>query len=325
MNSVLINPIPGGVSFIFPKTSDRAIPGTITYMLNGKQMQQAFIANVTDTVQVRNLADETKKIDFMITLKDELWKKEATTQKQVAPGMLVYKLILPSLTTSMEGNNAVLSWKNATGDSIDVTYTYQGFGASKTASILNNTDANGSLKIDVGGRGGILKVIVASEGGSSSEQSIMLYAPIAKTNWSAEVSSIETNEGAANGKGVSLIDGDVNTYWHSTWSGSGSSYPHWFVINFGKVESFAKFGMIRRHNNATGGFKTFNIEVSMDGKSWTMIAKDLAFNSAVETASWQDYIIAPVKTQYVRITMTVPYTASQTSTHLAEFRAFEVN
>lgn len=96
MNSVLINPIPGGVSFIFPKTSDRAIPGTITYMLNGKQVQQVFNANTMDTVLVENLVDETKIIDFSVNLKDELWGRNLTTQHQIAPGMLVYKLIVPT-------------------------------------------------------------------------------------------------------------------------------------------------------------------------------------------------------------------------------------
>ncbi|MDF2475984.1 MAG: hypothetical protein K0S24_1467 [Sphingobacterium sp.] len=324
MSNLSVNPIPGGVEFIFPKTSDREILGTISYVLNGKIMNHSFKSNLTDTVRVGDLVDDTKKIDFVLSLNDELWKRNLNTQKELAPGMLVYKMILPSLTSSMDGNNAILQWKNVTGDPIDIKCTYVGFSGQKTVTVTKNTDSNGSLRIDVGGKPGVLKVVVSSEGGSSPEQSLLLYAPIAKNLWSATVSSIETNEGEANGKGSSLIDGDINTYWHSTWSSGNFNYPHWFIINFGKVENFTKFGMIRRHNNTTGGFKTFNVEVSVDGTNWTMVGKDLTFNSAEATATWQDYIITPTRAQYVRITMTVPFTAGATSTHLAEFRAFDL-
>ncbi|GEM62624.1 hypothetical protein SF1_06060 [Sphingobacterium faecium NBRC 15299] len=318
MNSVLINPIPGGVSFIFPKTSDRAIPGTISYLLNGKQVQQVFNANTMDTVLVENLVDETKIIDFSVNLKDELWGRNLTTQNQIAPGMLVYKLIVPTLNYSYDGNNVVLNWVNNTGDPIDVTYTFEGAGGPKTASVVGSTSATGSLKLDVAGRGGVMKATVASEGGISPEKTFDLYAPIAKTGWQATASSTQSGDG---GGTPALFDGNIETFWHSQYSPS-VPYPHSFTINFSKVEVLSKIGMIRRHNNATGGFKTFNIEVSVDGQNWTTVNQNLTFNSADSPAAWQDYAFTPVNAQYVRITMTAPYTSTATSTHLAEFRAY---
>lgn len=322
IENMLVHQISGGVEFIFPKTSDREIPVTVSYVLNGKPMQQSVMTNKMDTLRIRGLEDETKIIDFTANLKDELWNRNLSSHTEMEPGVISYKVIVPTLTTFIDGKDAVLSWKNTTGNAVDISYTYEGLGEPKTASVIKNKAQEGSLKLDVAGRGGVIKAIVSDEGGVSTVQTLLLFAPIDRINWTAQVSSIETNEGADNGKASSLIDGNINTFWHSTWSSGGFNYPHWFIINFGKVESLGKFGMIRRHNNTGGGFKTFNIEVSLDGKAWTMVGQNLTFHSEASPAAWQDYLITPVKTQYVRITMTVPYTAGATSTHLAEFRAF---
>ncbi|UIR55378.1 discoidin domain-containing protein [Sphingobacterium sp. SRCM116780] len=314
-------PIAGGVSFIFPKTSTREIPGTITYSFNGKSYEKEIKGNIADTVNVVGLTDETQEIAFAITLNDAKWTREAKGTKQLAPGLLVYKLILPSLLAYMEGNNAVVSWKNNTGDPVDVQVNYKLNGVNKTAVVNASTETTGKLSFDVGGNATILNVTLSTDGSTSPVQIIPVkpLTEIAKTGWTAEVSSTENNEGAANGKGSSLIDGDINTYWHSNWSGPGSNYPHWFIIDFGQIETIGKFGMIRRHNNATGGFKTFNVEVSLDGQNWTEVGKNLNFNSSDSPAAWQDYTLAAVKAKYIRITMTAPMN-SATSTHLAEFR-----
>lgn len=323
IENMSVEPISGGVEFVFPKTSEREIPVKVSYVLDGKPMQQNLSSNKMDTLRIRGFEDETKIIDFITKMDDEVWKRNLSTNTQIAPGIISYKAIVPTLTTFIDGKDAVLSWKNVTGNAVNVTFTYEGVGEPKTASITKSRDSEGSLRLDVGGRGGVIKAIISDEGGTSPLQKILLFAPIARTNWTAQVSSIETNEGADNGKASSLIDGNINTYWHSTWSSEGFNYPHWFIINFGKVESLGKFGMIRRHNNTGGGFKTFNIEVSLDGKAWTIVGQNLTFHSEASPAAWQDYELTPVKAQYVRITMTVPYTAGATSTHLAEFRAFE--
>ena len=324
MDNILVQPAEEGVFFIFPKTSERAIPGKISYEIDGKVSERMLNTNIEDTIRIGGLTDVTKEINFKIQLKDDLWKRDLSIQEAETPGVLVYKLVVPTLKVAMEGNNAAIQWTNSTGTPIDVKVTYQGADTEIQESVSKDTDLNGKLSFDVGGKPGMLKVSVVSEGGTSPVQTFALYAPIPRTTWSAEVSSTEANEGAANGKASSLIDGDINTYWHSTWSSSDNPvYPHWFIINFGKVENFAKFGMIRRHNNTTGGFKTFDVEVSLDGTAWTKVATDLIFKSDDNPAAWQDFVLPTVKTQYVRIMIKTPmYTSS--STHLAEFRAFSL-
>lgn len=147
---------------------------------------------------------------------------------------------------------------------------------------------------------------------------------IANTELGAEVSSTEIYEGVGNGVAASLIDGNINTFWHSTWSSSSNPvFPHWIIIDLGKTRSFAALEMIRRHNNSTGGFKGFTVEYSNDKLVWTVLKKDLVFNSADSPAAFQRYNFSPVNTRYIRIYITSPYNGTQTNTHLAEVKVYE--
>lgn len=148
---------------------------------------------------------------------------------------------------------------------------------------------------------------------------------IPNTELIAEVSSTESGEGAGNGVGASLIDGDVNTYWHSTWSSSANPiFPHWIVLDMGSIRSFTRLEMIRRHNNTEGGFKNFTIEYSNDKSVWNVLQKDLVFNSADSPASFQQYNFTPTSARYIRIFITTPHNGTQTNTHLAEVNVYEV-
>jgi len=324
IENVTVQSIPGGVTFIFPTTSQRELPGKLSYSVAGKPFEVDLKGNNVDTVTVSNLTDETQKIDFSLKFQDDQWKRTATAQPKMAPGLLTYKLILPTVVPYMEGTNLVLTWENETRDPVTVNVQYELNGVKKTAVIEKSTDVKGKLSFDVQGKATEIAYTMETEGIASPVQKTQVnpLGLLSKTMWSAETSSIETQEGAANGKPQSLIDGDITTFWHSTWSsGNNPVFPHWFIVDMSKIEVFGRFGMIRRHNNTTGGFKTFNIEVSLDKINWKIVGKDLTFNSADSPAAWQDYSLTPVKARYIRITMTAPMN-SATSTHLAEFRAY---
>lgn len=190
-----------------------------------------------------------------------------------------------------------------------------------------NYDAEVSLGVLSRGKHKVTYYFTDATGGKSDVilQEIDVYegVEIDKSKLEVEASSTESNEGARNGQGFSMIDGDVETYWHSTWSSSSNPvYPHWFTVDLGEERLFEGIEMIRRHNNTGGGFKTFNIEYSVDGKKWVLIQKDLYFNSTSTPAAWQRYSVEPIKARYVRVTM-VEASGSATSTHLAEINVFE--
>ncbi|QIH31707.1 discoidin domain-containing protein [Sphingobacterium sp. DR205] len=323
LTGLTLEPVPGGIKFVFPKTSDRAIATKISYVLDGKEVVRTFDSNKESEVVISNLTDETKEVAFKILTMDEELKVAVVDERKQAPGVLAYKGILETMVAFMDGNNGGLAWTNLGKDPATIIVNYQLNGQSKTVRIDNSTDVEKRLLFDLQGKPTAFTFTIETDGLTSPVQDAEVKAPtlLSRSTWSAEVSSTESQEGAANGKASSLIDGDIGTYWHSTWSSSNNPvYPHWFIVDLGKVESFAQFGMIRRHNNNTGGFKTFNIETSLDKASWTMVGKDLFFDSA-GPAVWHDYNVSMVKARYVRITMTEPMRAGATSTHLAEFRA----
>lgn len=143
------------------------------------------------------------------------------------------------------------------------------------------------------------------------------------TGWEVSASSIEIYEGGYPiGYPEAIIDGDINTYWHSTWWPSEPPYPHWLVLDLKEQKNVAGLDMIGRHNNFGGGFKTFNLAYSNDNTNWTTIQNGISFNSASNPQVWNHYEFPMVQARYIRITATEPNGAGA-STHLAEVKLYE--
>ena len=97
-----------------------------------------------------------------------------------------------------------------------------------------------------------------------------------KTDWAVtSFSSDEPNEnGGTNGAARLIIDGNDDTYWHSKWTGGGSSFPHWFVIDMKEAQTIKGFRFIP--SGGTNRYpKNISIKVSNDpdpnSSSWNEI------------------------------------------------------
>lgn len=93
--------------------------------------------------------------------------------------------------------------------------------------------------------------------------------PLAKDNWSVDSFSSEeaTGEGPNNGRVIFLYDGNLDTFWHSQWSGAYKVYPHYFIIDMGQKAELVAFEVARRNNQAFFPSK-FTFEVSDDKENW---------------------------------------------------------
>lgn len=82
-----------------------------------------------------------------------------------------------------------------------------------------------------------------------------------KTGWSlASFSSEHPNEnGGVYGAARFIIDGNDASYWHSKYSGSGSSYPHWFVIDMAKEQNIRGFRLV-----PSGGSNRYPKEIKLE-------------------------------------------------------------
>ena len=131
-----------------------------------------------------------------------------------------------------------------------------------------------------------LKVKLAHENGEVSE-TIYSYTFLAgkpslnfstrnelsKQGWRiSSFSSEETaGEGTVNGRAATLIDGLSSTFWHSRWTSSPATYPHWVVIDMGTAQTASGISLTQRSGLARA-IKEADLLVSSDGISFTKVS-----------------------------------------------------
>lgn len=129
-------------------------------------------------------------------------------------------------------------------------------------------------------------------------------------------STAENSDGAA----VNVLDGNVNTYWHSTWSQSiEHDLPQWVTVDLGGAKTIYKVGYIGRQNGSNGRYQNYEIAVSMDGEDFTVVQTGTLEN----TASEQMIEFVPTQARYVRFTALSVYGSDQTVCSMAEMSVHE--
>jgi len=85
------------------------------------------------------------------------------------------------------------------------------------------------------------------------------------TNDMVETFTQQSDEGPKQ----NLFDGNINTYWHSAWSGNVQALPHWIRINFPTATTIGAFKyFVRQSSHVTVRPNQFAIETSEDGLTW---------------------------------------------------------
>lgn len=83
-----------------------------------------------------------------------------------------------------------------------------------------------------------------------------------------------TGEGATNGKATAMIDGNLDTYWHSQWSGSVGVLPHTFTIDFNSSEMVKGFYLTPRSSGLGQHPRDIEIHVSTDNSTYRELTED---------------------------------------------------
>jgi hypothetical protein len=66
-----------------------------------------------------------------------------------------------------------------------------------------------------------------------------------------------------------LIDGDLNTLWHTVWGEGAPNFPHHVVVGLNQAAELKGLTLQpRQDNNRNGMFKDFAVYVSQDGQTW---------------------------------------------------------
>lgn len=97
------------------------------------------------------------------------------------------------------------------------------------------------------------------------------YANYDRTNWAIiGFSSQETTgEGPNNGRAIFALDGNINTYWHSNWSGAAPGPPHFLIIDMGAAQTLHGLSFVGRQGDGGGKPNEVNVQVSTDNITWT--------------------------------------------------------
>lgn len=312
------------IEIYFPKLSDRVTKAIITYT-DGTE-KKLEITKFDDPVIIH--LSEYKFYDFAI----QYFTSEGTSSKVMEtklkplPYEVEYKLtgiqaepvdggvkftfpktlarsLKYTIAYNVDGENRV---KTVEGTEVESIVIDKLFDETKTIS-FKLTIADAELKVEAS------RVVEQTPG-------ILVVGDEAeftdKSKWGVIASDTQLNDGA----GVAgLIDNDIKTYWHSQWDPS-IPFPHWFTIDFGKGRLLSKIGMIRRFG-ADNGFVQYDLEISLDGTTFTKVATNLSFDPT--NSNWQYYTLPKIsRARYVRVTMTKPKDADAEFTHLGEFSAF---
>ncbi|GAA4798567.1 hypothetical protein GCM10023231_29180 [Olivibacter ginsenosidimutans] len=238
--------------------------------------------------------------DIHISMSEDMHAFDSLNTIRQANGEAAY-VKFPSAAYAIDQLNFTIPKGSVSSDYATLSYDPETFDPEKDHLLaLSITDASGYTI-------------------SPAAKTLLIVAPkleerAADTKGWIATASTEQLSGENTGLASAVLDGDLNTIWHSRYSGgTRSSYPHWLSIDMLKSTYVTKIAMAPRQNNANG-FTKFKLEGSTDGKTWFTLGDNLSFDPA--NKAYQSYEIEPQYLRNIKITM---LEGLQDLTFLAEF------
>jgi beta-galactosidase len=136
-----------------------------------------------------------------------------------------------------------------------------------------------------------------------------------RSKWKVTASSHQRGEGEVR----NAIDGDAGTFWHSQYSSTMASAPHWIVIDLGEEVKAKTFVFTPRQDGVNGRMKDYEVYVSANGENWgAAVLKGEGKNSG---SPLHLSLKEPLTTRYVKLVINTSYPegAGNKFATLAEF------
>lgn len=114
------------------------------------------------------------------------------------------------------------------------------------------------------------KVFETGEVTSIKRESEITFFPdeLEQIEVTADMLDTYTQE-ATEGPKENLVDGDPDTYWHSSWSDGVAPLPHWIQVSFDEPQEIGAFKYMHRQGSDEGNRPTkWELEISEDGENW---------------------------------------------------------
>ncbi|MFD9162260.1 discoidin domain-containing protein [Streptomyces sp. NPDC059558] len=123
-------------------------------------------------------------------------------------------------------------------------------------------------------------------------------APILdRAGWTATASDEET--AGENGRAANVLDGNVNTLWHSRWTGTPAPLPHVITVDMHRTAVVSALVYRPRANGPNGRVGEYSISLSTDGQNW---ASPVATGTLADDAGAKTLGFAPQGARFVRLT-----------------------
>jgi hypothetical protein len=136
------------------------------------------------------------------------------------------------------------------------------------------------------------------------------------------VRRISADSEEAEYEATNAIDGDPQSFWHSSWEEGSPGFPHHLIVELGEPETLAGFTALpRQDGNHNGWIKGYRLYVSMDGQDWgSPVAKGMfSENDRLKTVKFH----SPVVAKFVKLEAISGYVADGHWASLAEFHLIE--
>ncbi len=115
-----------------------------------------------------------------------------------------------------------------------------------------------------------------------------------------EVSFVSSEETPNGEVGANLVDGDPTTIWHTMYSITMGTHPHWIEFDINEVKTVKGFTYLPRQDGQNGDVKDYELRLSMDGKNWS---EPVAKGSFPRNKKEQKVMLGkPQKARFVRFT-----------------------
>lgn len=153
-----------------------------------------------------------------------------------------------------------------------------------------------------------------SEGGELYVLQLIVTNPVLDTRkWTISANTEEPAESAPNGRVDAIIDGDVNTFWHSQWKGGWQDWPHIIIIDMKDRSEVVSIDYYGRQSGGDANTKDIEFFISDDQSTWTSIGK---FETR-KTPDMQELDTEDAAGRYLKVEITGSHDGSN-NTNIAE-------
>ena len=143
---------------------------------------------------------------------------------------------------------------------------------------------------------------------------IVITNPVLSTRkWTITANTDEPNESAPNGRVEAIIDGDINTFWHSQWSGGWQDWPHIIIIDMVDRSEVLSIDYYGRQSGGDANTKDMEFFISDNQTDWRSIGKF----EARKSADMQEFDTEDAEGRYLKVEITSSHDGSN-NTNIGE-------